>query len=48
MEKQRADRPFFLFAIEFSYNLSMFADSNSLGLWQLLEKSEKNQFYLLL
>ena len=46
MEKERANRPFFLFAIEFSYNLSMFADSNSLGLWQLLEKSERNLFSL--
>ena len=46
MEKERANRPFFLFAIEFSYNLSMFANSNSLGLWQLLEKSERNLFSL--
>ena len=44
IKKGKGDSPFFLFAIEFSFNLSMFADSKYIGLWQLLEKLEKSQF----
>ena len=37
-EKEKDDSPFFPFVIEFSDNLSMFADSIYIGLWQLLAK----------